>query len=290
VSVTVNRCRFVSNRLEGLLATAAHDASLTLLMTGSATDSQLKSQFLRGPSPGQGQDGVAVVNADNADVVVTIENAFISGFDQAGVRVAQSPGNASALSSLRATIRGNRIDSTAMSNSAAIVGRFSSTVGQTSEARLLIADNETPTGSGLNQFGLLPGITITTPDAGTNPGVDVTISGNHLDMRESSSGSNIRGPIGMSILGSQGDVCANILDNISHWYPTGFNPMGGGIRLEQSGAAVSRLEQGSQSLAAPAGTVLSANNPAPLGTLMTTEAVGTIAVVPNGSCRLPDAP
>ncbi|MCC7181484.1 MAG: VCBS repeat-containing protein [Acidobacteria bacterium] len=285
-TATIDRCRFRNNRAIGLLATASDDASLTLLVTGSATDSLAKSEFVRSPT-GQGEQGIVVSNAGNADVTATIENAIISNFGGAGIWVGQAPGNASALSTLRATITGNAIDSPANATDGSVVARLSSTVGEVSEARLLIADN---TGAGgIHQYGLPPGILITTPDAGTTPRVDLTIANNHVDMTESAPGSGIRGPVGVAVEATHGSVCGNITANTSHWYPL-VEPQGGGIRVEQADSGTLVLERGTALGTADAATVLAANNPAPVFTTMVTEVFGTVAVVENNTCQLPSAP
>jgi hypothetical protein len=288
-SVTVNRCQFRNNRTTGLLASASGESRVTLTVTGSPTDENLRSYFTRGSS-GQGQDGIVVVNADDAHITATIENSYVSGFAGAGIRIGQAAGNASALSMLRASIISNKIESGFGPASEGIIGRFSSRLGEVAQSRLLIQDNTTPLASGLNQYGPLPAIAISTPDPGTTPNVDVTMVNNHIDMREFPAGSGIRGPIGVSIQSTRGDVCANVLSNISHWYPTGINPQGGGIRLEQSAGGVFRLERGLTLLETPASTVLEVNNPAPALTTMVTEALGSVATVENGTCRLPSNP
>lgn len=285
VSATVNRCRFRDNRMAALTATAGDDASLTLIVTGSATEGLLKSEFVR---QGQGTEGIVVANGGNASISATIENALINGFPSAAIRLGQATGNATDLSLLQATITGNWIESPATSTGAGIVGRFSSTIGEVSQARLLIAGNEPAAGS-IDQLGLPPAIEISTPDAGTTPKVDLTIAENHVDMHEVPPGSGIHGPVGVSVLATEGALCANILNTVSHWYPL-VEPQGGGIRLEQASNGTVSLERGSEPLATPAGMVLSANNPAPPSTTMVTEVLGAVTVVENGTCLVPTVP
>ncbi|MEZ5287545.1 MAG: hypothetical protein R2712_22635 [Vicinamibacterales bacterium] len=142
----------------------------------------------------------------------------------------------------------------------------------------------------VNQFSLNPGITLTTPDAGTSPAVDLQILNSHVDMRESSPGSGIRGPVGIDVAVTTGSTCANVLTNISHLYPTNITPQGGGIRLEQGGSGVFTLERGAATLGTAADVVLGTNNPAPTGTDMVTAVAGALTVVENGTCLLPSAP
>jgi hypothetical protein len=289
-SVTVNRCRIRNNRVAGILAAGSGDSNLTLVLTGSPTDAALKSQVLRSASGGQGQDGIVVTNADDADVTATVENTVFSGLLGAGVWVGQAAGNASALSMLRATITANRIDSPAGPGSTGVVARFSSRPGEVAHARLLVANNSTPISAGLNQYGALPAIAISTPDAGTSPAADVTLIGNHVDMRESAPGSGTRGPVGVSVVGTQGSLCANIQSTISHFYPVDTAPQGGGLRLERGGAGIVQLEGGTQPAGSAAGATLAANNPAPGSSTMITEAIGAVDVIANDTCQPPSAP
>ncbi len=273
-SATVSRCRIRANRDIGVLATAADQANLALLVTGS----EVAFGFL-------GRDGIVASNADDAILTATIEDTRIVGLPGAAIRLGQSPGDASALSELRASIVRNYIESPADSVDGSIVARLSSAVGEASNTILSIADN---TGTGrILQAGQGPGVLLTTPDAGTSPQIDLTFTNNHVDMDESAPGSGIRGPIGAHIQVTAGNLCANIQSNTSHWLPTVLIPQGGGIRAEQGSSGAFRLERGSQPLETAASTVLAANNPAPPSTLMVTESIGTIAVVDVGTCRVP---
>lgn len=281
VNVQVNQCRLRDNRLANLTGLAVGSAQLTLSLTGS--------EIVRGG------DGVVLTNTGDADITATITDNTVSGFAGAGIRVGQTSGSASSTSFLRATIQRNEIDAPVGAAAPAIVGRFSSTIGQVSQARLLIADHGAPQVGQPQRFqqdGPLPGILIETPDVGTTPRVDVTMSNLHIDMNDPNSPPGLpglRGPFGIDVAATQGTICGNLLGNLSHWYPTTVGA-GGGIRAQQSGVGVFQLERGSEPLASPAATVLSVNNSThPVGASLTT-LLGTVAVVENGSCVLPSAP
>lgn len=279
-NVQVNQCRMRDNRLANVTGRAIGSALLTLSVTGS--------EVVRGG------DGIVLNNTGDADITATITDNVISGFAGAGVRIGQTSGNASSTSFLRATIQRNDIDGSASATSASILGRFSSTAGQVSQARLLISDMGAPQVGQPERFiqdGPLPGVLIETPDVGTTPRVDVTVTNLHVDMNDPASPAapGLRGPFGIDFAATQGTICGNVTGNLSHWYPTPVGA-GGGIRAQQSGVGVFQLERGSEPLASPAGTVLSVNNSThPVGPSLTT-LLGTVAVVENGSCALPSAP
>ena len=272
-TLTVNRCLIRNNRLAGVLAIADGDASLTVNIDNA--------DVVRGTS-GQGQEGVVLSNSGNAHLNARIAGSRFVNFPASGVRAGQAAGNATSLSRLDVEITGNQLDSLAGSTGASIQVRLSSTIGQVSEARLIISNNSVP-----HQYGLPPGILIETPDPGTDPKVDLTITGNHVDMIESG---GLRGPDGIVISARRGTLCGNVLGNLSHWYepnsPTPIDSSGGGINLLQAGNGAFALERGSAPIGTPAATVLQTNNP----TLTATALSGAVTIVENGSCLLPSIP
>jgi hypothetical protein len=270
-TVTINQCRFRKNSQTSVVGTATGDSSLTLSIAGS--------EIVRDV---QGLQGVVLTNAGNADLTAVVTDNDFSFFPMGAVHVGQAAGNATAQSMLRATISGNRIDSGPNALGAAITARLSSTVGQVSQSRLLLADNGTGVPR-IEQHGLPPGILISTPDPGTTPNVDVTLTSNHVDMHETDSGTGVRGPYGIHLNFTQGSACSNLLNNISHWFPIDVGP-GGDMHLEQSGSATVSLERGAAALGTPPAEVLALQNSEP------TSVAGTVAVVENGSCVLPSAP
>ncbi len=282
-TATVNRCRFRDIRQAGVVASASGDSQLNLVVTGSPTDGTLKSEFVRTPS-GQGQDGIVLVNSGNGSLRATVENGSFNGHSGSGIRLGQSAGAASSLSLLQLTASGNVVEMTGPANLGGIVGNFSTAAGQSSRARLLLLNNM------VNQYALAPAIALSTANDGSAPQVDLTLNGNHVDMRETSPGSGVRGQIGMNIQALSGAMCASVANNISHLFPVGVSPQAGGIRAAQGGSGLFNLEQGNQPLGSSAATVLQANNPAPTLSVMVTEAIGAISVVSNGSCVVPSAP
>jgi hypothetical protein len=143
------------------------------------------------------------------------------------------------------------------------------------------------TGNHVNQYALDPAILLTTLNDGTAPVVQMSLLTNHVDMLETAPGSGIRGDVGTAIRGLNGNVCASMMNNISHRYPVGVNPQAGGILVTQAGTASFGLERGIESLSATAPAVVAANNPAPTLTVMVTDAVGAFSIVENGSCIAP---
>lgn len=286
---TVSRCRFRHNLTTGLLATAADDSNLTLLVTGSPSQT-LRSEFTQSGS-GQGDEGIVVSNSGNAHLTATIENTLFSGLPDGGIRLAQSS-TATDDSLLDATIKDNFFADTGAVSGGSIVARLS---GVQSQARLLIDNNKGDTQDGFEQYGLAPGIVITTPDPGTTPQVGVTITNNHVDMMGPDDG-GVFGPLGIHVRAENGAMCADLQNNISHWMPPDTSPQGGGIRLEKGAGGSLNLARGiAGELETDPAVVLTANNPPPFAPppevyQMITEVFGAVLVVNNGTCQVPPTP
>ena len=274
-TVDVGACTFRGNRTAALTAIASNSSSLTVVadaMEVARTD-------------GLGNEGIVVSNRDDAQMTATIRNSSFTYFPGSAVRIGQASGAASALSLLRATISNNSIETGDGATAPSIAGYLSSTSGQAAPTRLLISTNT------IRQYTLQPAIVVTTPDPGSSPAVDVTITNNHVDMSEYPPGSGVRGTSGIVVRSTQtaANVCANILSNSSHWFPLTVGP-GGGILAEQASGGMFRLEQGSESLGTAAATVLNTNNATgPYGP-STTDVLGALTVIANGSCQLPATP
>jgi Bacterial Ig domain/FG-GAP-like repeat/Putative Ig domain len=279
-TVLIENCQIRDNRLASVAGLATGSAHLTMTITGSDI--------------ARSAEGVVLTNAADADITSTIQGNTLSGFSLSGIRLGQTSGNASSTSIIRATIQNNNIDAPATSTAPAILGRFSSTAGQVSQARLLIHANGALVSGDpdfFTQNATQPGVRIETPDAGTSPRVDVTISSNHVDLNDENSpgAPGARNPLGIELAATQGAMCGRVAGNLSHWYPTSVG-VGGGIQALQSGAAVFELERGSEALATPAATVLQLNNATHTAGASQTAVVGSLVVVENGSCLLPSAP
>ena len=212
-TVDVTACLFRGNRTAALTAIASNSSSLTVVanaMEVARTD-------------GLGNEGIVVSNRDDAQVTATIRNSSFTYFPGSAVRIGQASGAASALSLLRATINNNSIETGDGATAPSIAGYLSSTSGQ------VATDCSSPRiRSGIDNSQ--PAIVVTTPDPGSSPAVDVTITNNHVDMSEYPSGSGVRGTSGIVVRSTQtaANVCANILSNSSHWFPLTVGP-GGGI-------------------------------------------------------------
>ncbi len=274
-SATVNMCRFRDNRSTGVMATATGAANLNLVVTGSASDPSMTTEFVHSGG-GQGVDGVAVSNSGSASLTARIENGVYFGLTGAAVRFGQADNTATSASRLNVTVTGSLVEST-LAGSEGITGRFNSAPGQVAEASVVLANNH------INQYGTAPAIILATV-AGT-PRVDLALDLNHVDMRELTPGSG-RGPIGIDVTALNASMCGSFTNNIAHLYPVDVSPQGGGIRVTQSGGLF-RLERGLELISASAQTVLSTNNPAPTLSVMITQAIGAFTVVENGTCVVP---
>jgi hypothetical protein len=283
-TLSVDRCVVRGNTAAGIRALATGASNLTLEMVGSIASSQ------------GGLQGLVATNQDDADATVT--NSQFSGFPGSAIRVGQATGNASTLSMLRATISGSEVTTPEGILTSPVVISLSGTAGQTPAARLLIDGNM------LFQDGLPPALLIETPDPGTAPVLDATVSNNHIDMLQIGTtvpdDPSFHGPIGMVMRASQAaaNLCANIHANTAHWNPTETttpapNDLEGGISVEQSGGATFRLERGVEPLGTPADVVLatanSASSGAPAGA-STTQVLGAVTVIDGGVCLLPSQP
>ncbi len=276
-AVSIDQCQVRNNRTANITGLAADSATLTLTVAGS--------EVVRGG------DGILLSTSGDGQLEGSVENNDIISFGGAGVRMGQAAGSASALSRLDVTIDHNNFDAPATATASAIVGRFSSTAGQVSQARVRIANNGAPIGGSPERFlqeGALPAVTFTSPDAGTSPNVDLTMTNNHVDLSDETSPTlpGVRAPFGIELAVANGTTCANVSGNLSHWFPTSAGT-GGGIRITQAGVGVFELERGLESLATPAATVLQTNNAShPVGPSQTS-VVGTVQVVQNATCLTP---
>ncbi|MEZ5416175.1 MAG: putative Ig domain-containing protein [Vicinamibacterales bacterium] len=280
-TVTIDLCLVRGNRDAAVHATALGSSNLTLTV--------MRSDIGR---TGQGDRGVVMTNGDDATLRATVtENNFYELTGEA-VQLGQVPGAASALSLLEATITSNVLGTADPVVGNTLLATLGGSPGAASRTRLHIADNGTAMVS--NHYGFDPAMQIEITDAASAAQVDLTVAGNHHDMKVvNSGGPTAHGPLGLVVRNTQAaaaNMCANIGPNTFHWQPI---PDGtaGGISVEQGGGSTFRLERGTQSLATPAATVLAANN-GPYSSLpgSTTALSGSVLVVENGTCALPGAP
>jgi hypothetical protein len=270
-TVTVDSCQFRNNRGSALQAIARDNAVLGV--------SANRSAFVHSD---WGERGVVATNAGNAQVAAVVSNSTFSSLPGANVWLGQAPGNASALSLLRASISGNDMGQVAGATESTVVARLSGTAGQVARARILIHDN-------FIISPVLEAIAITTPDAATLPALDLTLTNNHVDLETA-------GPRSVRIESTQpgATLCARVgigpaghlpyLGNLFHWLPTLGN--GGPSRFGQGNGATFRLERGVETVSATPLAVLQANDSA-AGLQPLYEIAGTLTVVENGTCQAP---
>ena len=260
MSATLTRCRFRNDRVRALTATSFDTATLTVTLN--------QAEVLRFA---QGLEGLSFVNADDSTLTAVMNGVHIEEVTGTAIYIGQAPGDASAVSLLRATISGSQILQTTTATAPGIVMRLSGTAGQASQARLLMSNTF------VQHLGSSEAVLISTPDAGTMPEFDVTLSNNHIDQDD-----DVNGVVGMRLRADQGgaNLCANVTSNLSHHPSTA---PGAGFFAEQANGATYRLERGVATLATPAAAVLAANQFPQTGVTVT----GSIAVIENGVCRVP---
>lgn len=268
-TVAVQGCTFDGNRQAAVQAAALDSASLDLTLSGNT--------LLR---TAQGTDGFILTNTDRGRLTTHVTANTISGLLGTAIFAGQSAGNATSASNLTAVISGNTItqgDATHYGINRAILAFLSSTSGQAAPASLRIASNTVHAFSD-PAVGVPEAIFVSTPDAGTSPSFNATVIDNAVDILDPAK-TALRG---IAVQATQ--AAAGVLDvrNNSVTYTSGA-PVGvNGLRVRQAGTATLQLAQGSSTLATPAGTVLSANN-----TGATTEVLGTVTVVANGTFTAP---
>ena len=276
---------------DGILIETQGTSSATIAVNGNSFDDN-KSQSTQGAANDssfldltinsntvvrstQGNEGFLLSNGNNGDLTAHVTNNNISGINGVGIFVGQTPGNATAASQLIAVISGNTIVHGAAATNHSIWFAPTSTVGQVSNANVLIQNNNVTQNS---TSGTVRGILVDNPDANTSPSFTVSVLNNTVAV-----GDNVNGVGGLVVQSRQGQNppntagCFDIRGN-TVTYPNGTPAGVLGLRARQSTTATASLEQGSS--AGTAAVVLAANNPA-----STTEALGTIGVVGNSTCQ-----
>jgi hypothetical protein len=260
-NVTIRQCFFDDNKSQAVQAAANDD---------SAIDIRIEDSVVRRTA--QGNEGFVLSNGANGDLTARVLRNSIAGIGGAAIFVGQTPGNASASSSLTAVIQGNVIDHPATATNSAILAWFTSSPGGVVAPANVLIDGNTVTERSTN--GVSRGIFVDTPDANTTPGFTTTITNNSVSVLD-----NALGLQGIAAQARRGTGCFDIRNN-AVTYPNGTPGGVFGLRLRQVAPGAANLEQGVSASAVPV-TVLDDNNPA------TVEVLGTVTVVGNSSCSPP---
>ncbi|MHB8800639.1 MAG: putative Ig domain-containing protein [Thermoanaerobaculia bacterium] len=260
-NVTIRRCYFDDNKSQAVQA-AANDSS--------SIDIRIEDSVVRRSA--QGNEGFILSNGSNGDLTAHVLRNDISGIGGPTIFVGQTPGNATAASSLTAVIQGNVVDHPATATNSAILAWFTSSFGGVVAPANVLIDDNTVTERSTN--GTARGIFVDTPDTSTTPGFTTTITNNSVSVHD-----NVAGLRGIEASVRRGTGCFDIQGN-TVTYPNGIPSGVVGLRLRQVAPATANLEQGG-SAGSPA-AVLAANNPA-----TTTEVLNTVTVVGNNTCSPP---
>ncbi|GMU65132.1 MAG: hypothetical protein AMXMBFR36_14060 [Acidobacteriota bacterium] len=264
-TIVIDRCLFRDNKSQAVQASALGGSSMTLTIDESVT-----RRF------DQGNEGFLVSNGNSGDLTVQMSNNRCNNYGGVCFYAGQVAGNATTASELHATISGNTVGMPTTATNHGILVFLTSTVGQVSQARVRIDGNTVVNNS---TSGTTRGILVDTPDTSTSPAYHVTVTNNSVSV-----GDNVAGVAGLVVQARQSsDACANIGSN-SVTFPNGTPGGVFGLRARQVAPATYDLEQGPGCAGAPA-AVLACRNPG-----ATTEVLGTLTVVPAGTCLLPTVP
>ena len=254
VVLTVDTVAFADNKSQGVQV-AANDSSRVYATIKNSTLTKTT----------QGNEGFVLSNGSNGQLKALILSNTISGIGGAAIFVGQTPGNATTSSNLTARIANNTITHPTTATNTAVLAWFTSTVGQVSPGAVLIEGNTITQNS---TGGVSRGILVDTPDANTSPAFSATVINNSVAIMD-----NVGGVGGIAVQGRQTantNLCAKVAGN-TVTYPNGTPGGILGLRVRQATSATVRLEAGAGSLAA--------NNPS-----ATTEVLGTVSSVANGTC------
>jgi hypothetical protein len=257
MTVSVQTCVFDDNKSQAVQFNAI-DSSIGDITVNNCTLQRTT----------QGNEGFVFQNDSNAHLTAHITNNTSTGIGGVVAFVGSVAGNATSSSLLTAVISGNNITHPTTALNSAIIAFLSSTVGQTAPSNIRIASNtvaENSTG------GVSRGIFVDTPDTNTTPSFTATVTGNSVSV-----GDNVAGLQGIGLQARRGTGCFRVSSN-TVTFPNGTPAGVVGIRLRQVAPGVANLEQGGS--AGTAAIVLAANNPG-----STTEVLGAVTVVANGTC------
>lgn len=270
-TININNNTFTSNKSQAIQV-ASIDSSVANLTISNNT-------ITRGT---QGNEGIVVSNSLNADLFASITNNVINGFGGASIFAGQTPGNATAASTLHATITGNQVTALATATNHAIMVYPTSTVGAISPARIVI-DNNTVT---QHSSAGMAGIFVSTPDASTTPDFHVKVNNNNVAVTDNATGGR-----GIVVQATRGSGHFSIgLNTVT--YPNG-KPAGvpAGLRVRAQVVNGSTPTVNLERLISPStvpATVLAANNTSANGTEVTGDVTPT--VVANGTVLSPTTP
>lgn len=261
-TVVVDDSDFTNNKSQAMQAAANDNSILNLTVKNSSA--------IRGS---QGNEGFVFSNGSNGQLTLLVQGNTITGYGGVAIFAGQTAGNATASSNLNAKILSNTITAPTTATNHAIIAFLTSTVGQVAPAKLKIDGNTITQNS---TTGVARGILVDTPDTNTTPTYNAVVTNNTVHIMD-----NVAGVGGIVVQGRRGPAgltCAKVETNTVD-FPNG-NPGVNGIRVRQVSPATVNLETGSGSGTAAA--VLATNNP-----LSTTEVLGTVGVVANGTCPGP---
>jgi hypothetical protein len=291
-ALTISNCDVKSNTVatgnDGILIESQGTASMTISVQSCAFDDN-KSQAVQLNAldtstadvtvnnctlqrTNQGNEGFTFSNSESGHLTVHITNNTITGIGGVVAFVGNAAANATSSSTLSAVISGNTITHPASALNSAIIAFLSSTVGQSAISNVLIENNTVTENS---TSGVARGILVDTPDSSTTPNFTATVTDNSVAV-----GDNVAGLQGVVVQARRGTGCFDVEGN-TVTFPNGTPAGVVGVRARQASPGAANLAQGiSGSLTAS--TVLAANNPS-----STTEVIGTVTVVANGTCLAP---
>jgi hypothetical protein len=263
-AITIRRCLFDDNKSQAVQASSLGTSQMTVTID--------RSRILRTT---QGNEGFILSNGADGDLTAFLTDNSISGLGGAAVFVGQAPGNATNQTDLRATITGNSITAPSTATNHALIAYFSATTGMVAPARVLISGNTVFQNS---TTGVARGIIVDTPDSGRTPDFDVTVTNNSVAVAD-----DVAGVSGIAVQSrNTATGCASIGGN-TVTFPNGTPGGVVGLRARQATLAVLDIEgSSSPSCTGTAAAVLACRNPS-----STTEVLGTVGTVSQGTCLLP---
>lgn len=268
-TVSVQSCLFDDNKSQALQASALGDSFMDITINNCTVQKTT-----------QGNEGFVLQNGGDGDMTAHVTNNTLTGILGANIFLGQVAGNANAGTNLIGVISGNTMTVGAVGGpypiNRTLIVFLSSTVGQVSNANILVHGNTIHTQSEPG-VGLSEPLFVSTPDANTDPSFTATVTNNVVNIHDPGAAA-LRG-IAVQSTQTVSAGCFDVRGNDVNYTPSA--PMGvNGLRVRQAGSGTAQLEQGTS--AGAANVVLAANNP-----LCTTEVVGTVTVVSNGTCQEP---